>query len=171
MQLDAADLADFYEAPLGLLTRRIIGRQLRILWPQTKDARLLGYGFAVPYLRAFQLDAERTIAANARVIWYPPRRLADLLRQRVRAVTGVTQLERTPSAPASTQRTKLTDLAGLARDQPRLVPRLACFTAISVVARTTARWAIARGDYSTWLRDESSRAAASLEAEPRGQLS
>ena len=51
MQLDAADLADFYEAPLGLLTRRIIARQLRLLWPSTKGACMLGYGFAVPYLR------------------------------------------------------------------------------------------------------------------------
>jgi SAM-dependent methyltransferase len=62
MQLDAADLADFYEAPLGLLTRRIIARQLRALWPSTKGACLLGYGFAVPYLRQFQGDAERVVA-------------------------------------------------------------------------------------------------------------
>ncbi|MEJ1967606.1 MAG: methyltransferase domain-containing protein [Rhizomicrobium sp.] len=62
MQLDAAELADFYEAPLGLLTRRIIARQLRVLWPSTKGACLLGYGFAVPYLRTFQTDAERAVA-------------------------------------------------------------------------------------------------------------
>ncbi|MEI9996249.1 MAG: methyltransferase domain-containing protein [Rhizomicrobium sp.] len=62
MQLDAADLADFYEAPLGLLTRRIIARQLRALWPSTKGACLLGYGFAVPYLRQFQGEAERVVA-------------------------------------------------------------------------------------------------------------
>jgi SAM-dependent methyltransferase len=62
MQLDAADLADFYEAPLGLLTRRIVARQLRALWPSTKGACLLGYGFAVPYLRQFQAEAERVVA-------------------------------------------------------------------------------------------------------------
>jgi SAM-dependent methyltransferase len=62
MQLDAADLADFYEAPLGLLTRRIIARQLRAIWPSTRGCCLLGYGFAVPYLRQFQSDAERTVA-------------------------------------------------------------------------------------------------------------
>lgn len=63
MQLDAADLADFYEAPLGLLTRRIIARQLRLMWPSTRGNCILGYGFAVPYLRAFQSEAERVVAA------------------------------------------------------------------------------------------------------------
>jgi SAM-dependent methyltransferase len=62
MQLDASDLADFYEAPLGLLTRRIIARQLRLMWPSTKGSCILGYGFAVPYLRAFQGEAERVVA-------------------------------------------------------------------------------------------------------------
>jgi SAM-dependent methyltransferase len=62
MQLDASDLADFYEAPLGLLTRRIIARQLRLMWPSTRGNCILGYGFAVPYLRAFQGEAERVVA-------------------------------------------------------------------------------------------------------------
>ena len=75
MLLDAAELADFYEGPLGLLTRRIIGRQLRALWPETKALRLLGYGFAVPYLRSFQIDAERCVAvmpAQQGVVAWPP---------------------------------------------------------------------------------------------------
>ncbi len=62
MQLDAADLADFYEAPLGQLTRRILARQLRTLWPSAKGACVLGYGFAVPYLRPYQGEAERVVA-------------------------------------------------------------------------------------------------------------
>jgi SAM-dependent methyltransferase len=75
MLLDAAELADFYEGPLGLLTRRIIARQLRLLWPSTKDARVLGYGFAVPYLRPFQGEAERVVAlmpAQQGVVAWPP---------------------------------------------------------------------------------------------------
>ncbi len=77
MQLDAADLADFYEAPLGLLTRRLIGRQLRVFWPQTRGACVLGYGFAVPYLRAFQAEAERVVAlmpAHQGVVAWPAAR-------------------------------------------------------------------------------------------------
>jgi SAM-dependent methyltransferase len=63
MQLDAADLGDYYEAPLGLLTRRIIARHVRAIWPETPGACILGYGFAVPYLRQFQGEAERVLAA------------------------------------------------------------------------------------------------------------
>ncbi len=77
MQLDAAELADFYEAPLGLLTRRIIARQLRTLWPSTRGSCILGYGFAVPYLRPFQADAERVVAlmpAQQGVVAWPPSR-------------------------------------------------------------------------------------------------
>jgi SAM-dependent methyltransferase len=75
MQLDAAELADFYEAPLGLLTRRIIGRQLRAIWPSARGSRLLGYGFAVPYLRLFQAEADRVVAlmpAQQGVVVWPP---------------------------------------------------------------------------------------------------
>jgi len=76
MQLDAAELAEFYEAPLGLLARRIIARQLRTLWPQTTGMRVLGYGFAVPYLRMFQ-EAERIVAlmpAQTGVVAWPEER-------------------------------------------------------------------------------------------------
>lgn len=77
MQLDAADLADFYEGPLGLLTRRIIARQLRAIWPSIRGSSLLGYGFAVPYLRPFQAEAERAVAlmpAQQGVVAWPPGR-------------------------------------------------------------------------------------------------
>lgn len=77
MQLDAADLADFYEGPLGLLTRRIVARQLRMVWPETKGTCLLGYGFAVPYLRQFQAEAERVVAlmpAQQGVVAWPAAR-------------------------------------------------------------------------------------------------
>jgi SAM-dependent methyltransferase len=82
MLLDAAELADFYEGPLGLLTRRIIARQLRTLWPETKDLRLLGYGFAVPYLRPFQIDGERAVAAmpaQQGVVAWPPGKVLTAL--------------------------------------------------------------------------------------------
>ena len=63
MQLDASDLADFYEAPIGQLARRVISRQIRVLWPSVKGSCLLGYGFAVPYLRPYLADAERVVSA------------------------------------------------------------------------------------------------------------
>lgn len=77
MQLDAADLADFYEAPIGQLARRMIARQVRVLWPSAKGACILGYGFAVPYLRPYLGDAERAVAlmpAQQGVVAWPPGR-------------------------------------------------------------------------------------------------
>ncbi len=62
MPQDARDLTAFYDAPLGQLARRAIARRLRQFWPDLKGYRLLGYGFAVPYLREFP-EAERAIAA------------------------------------------------------------------------------------------------------------
>lgn len=62
MVQDVRDLAAFYTAPLGQMARRLIGRRVRTLWPDLRGQRLLGYGYAVPYLRAFP-RAERAIAA------------------------------------------------------------------------------------------------------------
>jgi SAM-dependent methyltransferase len=63
MQLDARDLAAFYEEPLGQITRRMISRRVRIAWPDVRGLRVLGYGFATPYLRTFLSEAERIAAA------------------------------------------------------------------------------------------------------------
>ena len=63
MQLDAGHLVDFYESATGQMARRIILRRLRPIWPQLTGLRVLGYGFAVPYLKPFLKDAERVVAA------------------------------------------------------------------------------------------------------------
>lgn len=62
MQFDSPGLAEFYDSDLGQVTRRHIQRRLKAAWPDIKGARVLGVGFAVPYLRSFALDAERVIA-------------------------------------------------------------------------------------------------------------
>jgi hypothetical protein len=100
---------------------------------------------------------ERAIAAGARVIVHPPRTAADLLRRRVRAAVTVTQIEQTAGAPTATARTRPTDLLAIARTGPGMAARVVAFVAVAVAARTRAHCAVARGDYSTWLRDESSR--------------
>ena len=82
MQLDAADLADFYEAPIGQLARRMISRQIRVLWPSARGMSLLGYGFAVPYLRPYLADAERVVAlmpAQQGVVAWPAGRPLTVL--------------------------------------------------------------------------------------------
>ncbi len=62
MLFDSQNLAAFYDSPMGQVTRRLIHRRLKAIWPDLRGARVLGFGFAVPYLRAFALEAERVIA-------------------------------------------------------------------------------------------------------------
>jgi hypothetical protein len=100
---------------------------------------------------------ERVVVAAARVIIHPPRTAGDLLRRRVRATVGVTQVERAEGAPSSTARTSAADLAAIAGRSPRMALRVGVFSAVAVLARLRARRAVRRSDYSTWLRDESSR--------------
>ena len=101
--------------------------------------------------------AERTIAHEARAIVHPPRTVGDLLRRRVRAVVSVNQIEQTADVHAATPRTRPADLLAIARTGPGMAARVLVFLAFAVVARARGRSAVARGDYSTWLRDESSR--------------
>jgi hypothetical protein len=102
-------------------------------------------------------ETERVIAASAQVIVHPPRTLAHLLRVRVRAAVGVAQVEQTEGAPPSTARTRPHDLLAIVRNNPRMAPRVALFLIITILARIRASRAVRNGDFSTWLRDESSR--------------
>lgn len=101
--------------------------------------------------------AERAVVPGAQVIVHPPRTFADLLRRRVRATEGVAQIEQTAAAPDSNARTRPSDLLALACREPRLAPGVVLFLGVAVAARLRARRSVRRRDYSTWLRDESSR--------------
>ncbi len=63
MWTDVVDLRDFYASPLGRAAQRMIRRRLREMWPDTSGQRVLGIGYAVPYLGMFRAEAERVIAA------------------------------------------------------------------------------------------------------------
>jgi hypothetical protein len=101
---------------------------------------------------------EARVVPQARVTTYPPRTLGALIRRRIRVATGVAQLERTAGAPPSTARTTRADLAAIVADEPALLPKLAVFLLVTAIARTASRWFVARGDFRTWQRDETSRA-------------
>lgn len=62
MWSDIIDLRDFYDAPLGKAVVRLITRRLRQMWPKVAGERVLGIGFATPYIAAFRGEAERVIA-------------------------------------------------------------------------------------------------------------
>ncbi|KMO97653.1 glycosyl transferase [Streptomyces roseus] len=128
---------------------------------------------ALPPLMADDLAAslafapqERRVVETARVVVRPPRTWGDLIRRRVRAATSSAELERfqASQAPGSAQgahapsaRTGTDDLRALLRAQPSLFPGVVVFVAAALAARRRARKAIRSGDFSTWLRDESSR--------------
>jgi len=140
--------------------RGLFGRGVIALGPLGRE-RVAG----LPLLLADDLAAslsfaprERAVVPGARVVVHMPRTVGDLLRRRVRAVTGVAQIERTERAPAASARTRVADLFAIACSRPRMVPRVALFLSVAVLAHLGARRAVARDDYSAWPRDESSRA-------------
>ncbi|SDG42578.1 methyltransferase domain-containing protein [Roseospirillum parvum] len=63
MRADVQHLRDFYDSPLGRVTRRLVRRRLRQMWPDVHGLSLLGLGYATPYLRAFRAEATRVLAA------------------------------------------------------------------------------------------------------------
>jgi SAM-dependent methyltransferase len=72
---DVVDLREFYDSALGQVARRMIRRRIRLIWPDLHGLRLLGLGYATPYLRPFKEEAERTLAAMPAaqgVVPWPP---------------------------------------------------------------------------------------------------
>jgi SAM-dependent methyltransferase len=62
MRPDVIDLREFYHARLGQVARVIVRRRLLDIWPDVKGLRVLGLGYATPYLRPFADEAERVLA-------------------------------------------------------------------------------------------------------------
>jgi SAM-dependent methyltransferase len=60
--MDVVDLRNFYAQHLGVVARRFIGGGIRARWPDTKGMRVLGIGYASPYLGLFREEAERCLA-------------------------------------------------------------------------------------------------------------
>ncbi len=57
MPLDVVDLRAFCASPLGHVARRFIGRAMLRFWPDCARQRLLGLGFATPYLSVLGHEA------------------------------------------------------------------------------------------------------------------
>ncbi|HXQ49520.1 MAG TPA: methyltransferase domain-containing protein [Stellaceae bacterium] len=62
MNADVVDLRDFYAGRLGQVAVRMIRRRIRLIWPDVTSSRVLGLGYASPYLRPFLAEAERVAA-------------------------------------------------------------------------------------------------------------
>jgi SAM-dependent methyltransferase len=75
MPSDVVDLRDFYRSALGQVARRMIRRAIQRVWPDLHGMRLLGVGYATPFLSALSAETERTIAvmpASLGVLGWPP---------------------------------------------------------------------------------------------------
>lgn len=103
--------------------------------------------------------AERRIVPGTRVVVHAPRTVGDLLKRRIRSVTATTQLQRSLPGAVASSRTSGSDLVAIVRRRPATAPKLAVFLAVTLLTRWRARRRIRSGDFTTWLRDESSRAA------------
>jgi SAM-dependent methyltransferase len=74
MSIDITDLRGFYASPLGVVTRRFVGRAIDRFWGPLTGLRVLGLGYAPPYLSAIKDESERTLAfmpANQGVVNWP----------------------------------------------------------------------------------------------------
>src|SRR5438094_5618865 len=62
MSNDVVDLRNFYAQRLGVAARRFIGRGIRARFADARGMRMLGIGYATPYLGLFRGEAERCLA-------------------------------------------------------------------------------------------------------------
>lgn len=62
MYPDMFALQAFYRTPLGQLAAATLGSQLRAMWPQVRGLRLVGFGYATPYLPLFLDEAASCVA-------------------------------------------------------------------------------------------------------------
>jgi len=75
MHSDIVDLRGFYASMLGRLTERSIAMALSSIWAPIANERLIGLGYALPWLERFGTGAERVFAfmpaAQGAVNWPP----------------------------------------------------------------------------------------------------
>ena len=62
MSIDVVDLRDFYSNRLGAVARHFVSRGVRRRWIDARGLRVLGIGYATPYLGLFREEAERCLA-------------------------------------------------------------------------------------------------------------
>ncbi|MBZ9937359.1 class I SAM-dependent methyltransferase [Mesorhizobium sp. BR1-1-16] len=59
---DIVDLRSFYAERLGVVARGLIAARIHAHWPSATGDRVLGIGYATPYLQELSLGAERVLA-------------------------------------------------------------------------------------------------------------
>lgn len=59
MFMDAGELWDFYNRPLGHTVRRVLGTRIRARWRHIEGETLVGIGYAAPFMGSFRGEARR----------------------------------------------------------------------------------------------------------------
>lgn len=54
------DLKEFYASKRGREVRRVLGRRIRDMFPDVHGFRVMGFGYAVPYLSGFLEESDRS---------------------------------------------------------------------------------------------------------------
>ncbi len=62
MSVDVTDLRAFYASPLGSVACRLVSRAISRFWGPLVGLRVLGLGYAVPYVTAVRPECERALA-------------------------------------------------------------------------------------------------------------
>jgi SAM-dependent methyltransferase len=62
MSVDVTDLRAFYRSPLGQVARRLVTRAIECFWGPVHGLRVLGLGYATPYMCSVREPCERSLA-------------------------------------------------------------------------------------------------------------
>ncbi|WP_273757556.1 class I SAM-dependent methyltransferase [Bartonella sp. AU55XJBT] len=62
IELDIVTLKNFYASALGLRVQKTLCDQLNLLWPDLGDKRVMGLGYALPYLSALHERTQQCFA-------------------------------------------------------------------------------------------------------------
>jgi SAM-dependent methyltransferase len=83
MHHDVVGLRDFYHRPLGGIVRRLLTQRIRARWRGARGQRVVGLGFAVPYIGMFRDEAERVAALmpahQGALVWPQPGNVLSVL--------------------------------------------------------------------------------------------
>jgi glycosyltransferase involved in cell wall biosynthesis len=123
--------------------------RIRDLPPVMSDDLALSEAFTMP---------ERVVVEEAHVLIWLPRTIRGLIRRRIRANTGTAQIDATTGRPAE-DKTSVGVLVRIARADRAAAPKVLVFVGVAIIARFGARRKTRRGDFDTWLRDDSRDAA------------
>jgi glycosyltransferase involved in cell wall biosynthesis len=104
---------------------------------------------------AFQPN-ERTVVQDAVAVVRGPRTLRDLIRRRIRVATGNAELD-LAARRSDEAKTSWAVLARMVKEDPAIAGPVAVFAAVALIAKVGAARRVRSGDFTTWLRDESSR--------------